>query len=109
MRQVWEGGQEGTCVGSLYRVRVYTVPDKTGCSVRREAWVNKRKGYSGDGTNFNIDHVVSHSASVGKSRCITRYESKTIRVVRIGGYCHVEAQIICLGSSCEVLEAGDYS
>jgi len=109
MRQVREGGQEGTSVGWLNGVRVYAVSDKTRCTIRSEAWVNKRKGYSGDSPNFDVDHVISHSAPIGESCGISRNESKTIRVVRVGWYCHVDAQIIRLGGSCEVLEAGDYS
>src|SRR2546428_13329904 len=91
MRQVREGGQEGTSVGWLNGVRVYAVSDKTRCTIRSDAWVNKRKGYPGDSPNFDVDHVISHSAPIEETCGISRTESKTIRVDRVWWYWHADA------------------
>src|SRR5437879_9516870 len=109
MWQIREGRQERTSIGWLYGVRVYAVSYNSRRAVRSEAWVNQRKSYSCDCSNFDVDNVVSYSASIRESRGISRNESQTIRAACVGWYCHVEPQIICLDASCEVLEAGHNS
>src|SRR3989442_11277821 len=109
MRQIWEGRQEGTCVRRLHGVCVYPVSYERGCAIRSEAWVDERKGYSCDCPNFDIDYVISNSASIGESFSVPAYESQPVRAAPVGWYRHVEAQIIRLNASREVLESGHNS
>src|SRR5207237_6044061 len=109
MWQIREGRQERTSIGWLYGVRVYAVSYNSSRAVRSEAWVNQRKSYSCDCSNFEVDNVVSYSAPIREACGISCNEPQTIRAACVRCYCHVEPQIICLDTYCEVLEAGHNS
>src|SRR5438876_12335911 len=88
-------------------IRILDVVDQTGCTIRREVFVDERVSRSGDCPQLDGDDVVGHTPPVGEAGSIASHQPE--KLWRFGwSYGHVDSQHVCRRRAGEVLETFDY-